>query len=252
MVFAQYAQYYDVIYGNKDYKKECTYLEQLFQKFASKKTKTILDLGCGTANHMIPLLQRGYTMTGIDGSAQMLKIAAQKLDNFNLKGNLVKQKLQTFTLNQKFDVVLCMFSVIDYITQKKGLLSMLNNVAGHMKKGSLFIFDFWNESAVEGYYSPSKRDFFKVNGKILERRSTTKLYPSQNLCEVQYTCSLRQNGKLFERDREKHILRYFEIDEMQRYLSLAGLKAIDIHPFLNIGGKIKKNTWDITMIAQKK
>ena len=213
--------------------------------------RTILDLGCGTANHMIPLIKKGHILTGIDASAQMLKMAMQKLDYSNLKADLHRLKLQSFRLNRKFDVVLCLFSVIDYITPKKELLSVLKNIAKHMRNTSLFIFDFWNESAVEGYYSPSKRDLFKVNGKILERRSATKIYPSQNLCEVQYTCSLRQNGKLFGRDREKHLLRYFEIDEMQRYLSVAGLKAIDIHPFLNIGGKIKKNTWDITMVAKK-
>lgn len=251
MVFGQYAQYYDMIYRKKDYRKECAYLERLFRKHRKDEVKTILDLGCGTANHMIPLIKKGHCLTGIDASAQMLKVATQKLDSLKLKANLHKGRIQSFQLSYKFDAILCLFSVIDYITPKKELLSVLKNVAKHMKKTSLFIFDFWNESAVEGYYSPSKRDLFKVNGKILERRSTTKLYPSQNLCEVQYTCSLRQNGKLFGRDREKHILRYFEIDEMQRYLSLAGLKAIDIHPFLNIAGKIKKNTWDVTMVAKK-
>jgi len=251
MVFGTYAQYYDTIYKKKDYERECLYLEGLFKKHSQNKVKTILDLGCGTASHMIPLIEKGYQVTGVDASTQMLKIASQKLEKLNLNAGLHKEKLQTFQLHNKFDAVLCLFSVIDYITPRKDLLLVLKNVAGHMKRTSLFIFDFWNESAVNDYYSPDKRNLFRTNGKILERSSTTKIYPSKRLCEVRYTCSLKQNRQLARCDQEKHVLRYFAIDEMQDYLKKAGLKAIDVHPFLNKGGTIKKNTWDVTIVAQK-
>lgn len=251
MVFDGYAQYYDVIYRRKNYKKECVYLEKLFKKHAPRRVKTVLDLGCGTANHMVPFLEKGYKMTGVDASGQMLKLASQKLDKLNLRAELLKGKLQSFQLDHKFDTVICLFSVIDYITQKKALSLMLENVARHMKKTSLFIFDFWNESAVSGYYSPRKTNLFEFDGKTLERSSVTQVNSLKRLCEVNYTCSVRQNGKLLERNQEKHVLRYFSIDEMREHLKSVGLRAIDTHPFLNAQGKIKKNTWDVTMVAQK-
>jgi len=119
MVFGQYAQYYDTIYKKKNYQEECAYLRKLFRKHSHNEVKTILDLGCGTANHMIPLIKKGHTLTGIDASPQMLKMATQKLDNSNLKADLHRAKLQSFHLGRKFDAVLCLFSVIDYITPKK-------------------------------------------------------------------------------------------------------------------------------------
>jgi len=208
-------------------------------------------LGCGTANHLISFIEKGYQVTGVDASVQMLKIASQKLNELNLKAELLNEKLQIYQLNRKFDAVLCLFSVIDYITQKRDLLLVLKNIARHMKRNSLFIFDFWNESAINDYYSPEKKNLFRVNGSVLERSSTTKIYPSKRLCEVRYTCSLKQSRRLAQRDQEKHVLRYFAIDEMQDYLKKAGLKTIDVHPFLNRHGKIKKSTWDVTMVAQK-
>jgi len=175
MIFDEYAQYYDVIYKRKDYKKECAYLEKLFKN----KVKTVLDLGCGTASHMVPFIEKGYKMTGIDASGRMLKLAAKKLDKLDLRAELVKGKLQSsqwfYQLERKFDAVLCLFSVIDYITQKKDLSLMLKNVARHMKKTSLFIFDFWNESAVNGYYSPFKTNSFGFDGKVLHRSSITTI-----------------------------------------------------------------------------
>ena len=251
MVFGSYAQYYDTIYKKKSYKKECVYLEGLFRKYLQGKVKTILDLGCGTANHMIPFIEKGYKLTGIDASSQMLKLAAQKLDRLSLKAELSREKLQLFRLDCKFDAVLCLFSVIDYITRRKDLLSALENIVGHMKKNSLFIFDFWNESAVEGYYSPRKTSLFKVDGKVFERSSITKIYPVKRICEVSYKCSLRQSGRLVRQDCEKHVLRYFSVDEMRDYLKTAGLKVVDVHPFLSPHGQVRKNTWDVTVVAQR-
>ena len=251
MVFGRYARYYDAIYKTKDYKGECVYLEKLFKKHAQNKIKAVLDLGCGTANYMVPFIQKGYHMTGVDASAQMLKLAAQKLDRLDLKADLILGKLQSFQLHRTFDAALCLFSVIDYITQKEELLSALRNIAGHMKKTSLFIFDFWNESAVNAHYSPTKRNLFQANGRVIERCSTTQIYPSKRLCEVRYRCTLKQDGQLVRRDREKHVLRYFSVEEMREYLKMAGLKAIDIHPFLRLNGKVRKNTWDVTIVAQR-
>lgn len=251
MVFGQYAKYYDVIYGRKSYRRECLYLERLFRRHAKRQVKTILDLGCGTANHMIPFLEKGYAVTGIDASGEMLKHAGQKLSRRDLKAELIRGKLQSFHLNKKFDTVLCLFSVINYLVREKDLSSTLENVVSNMKKTSVFIFDFWNKPAVEAYYTPRKKNIFAIDGMSLERRSKTKIYPRKSLCEVNYTCSLRRNGRLLERNQEKHVVRYFSVEEMAGYLKEAGLRPVDVHPFMNPKGKIKKNTWDVTMVAQK-
>ncbi len=55
-VFGQtYADQYDLIYTEKDYEAECDLIEEVFRKYGDGEIKTILDLGCGTGNHAIPL-----------------------------------------------------------------------------------------------------------------------------------------------------------------------------------------------------
>ena len=50
MVFKEeYANAYDDLYQDKDYEKECDYIEALFKQF-NYKPETILDLGCGTGD----------------------------------------------------------------------------------------------------------------------------------------------------------------------------------------------------------
>lgn len=251
MIFDQYARYYDIFYKNKSYKKEVLYLDRLFRKYRKAMTRTVLDVGCGTANHMIPLLEHGYRVTGVDASREMLKIAREKLDRKRFKAELVNESSQAFAINRKFDAVVCLFSVINYAAANNDIIRVLKNICAHMKKDSLFIFDFWNADAVVGHYKPRKRNIFRKDGMDVERCSATKVYPSRKRCEVNYTCTLRQGGRVIRRDKEKHVLRYFSPEEMTDCLHRAGLKVVDMHPFLNFGGKIRKNSWDVTAVARK-
>ena len=251
MVFEGYAQFYDVFYKQKDYQKECAYLQNIFKKHCAVQPKTVLDLGCGTGSHAIDLIKKGYCVTGVDASSEMLKTAREKVKELELKADFRKAKLQSFKFDKKFDAIICMFSVIDYVTAEKDLKATLRNVAKHMKKNSVFVFDFWNQTAVDGYYTPKKSRTYRFNGSTLERASTTKLYPKKQLCEVNYVCTVKKNDRIVAKDKETHVLRYFGIEQMKKYLLDAGLVVIDEHSFLNLNGKVRKNTWDVTFVAKK-
>ena len=250
MAFHHYARYYDVFYQRKNYQKECDFLEKLFQKHCVTKPETILDLGCGTANHMIPLINRGYRVAGVDRSREMLLIAKQKLDRLGLQAQLFKNNLESFQFNGRFDAVIGMFSVIDYIVQMKKIVPLFKNIVSHMSKNAIVLFDFWNAEAVEGYFTPAKKRIFSFEGKTIERRSMTKIYPEKRMCQVNYICTLRQNGRPLKKFQEKHWLRYFSIEEMKILLQEAGLEVDGIYPFLNPEGNIRRNTWDVTVVAK--
>lgn len=53
------ARIYDLIYEDKDYEGECDFIGEIFQRFSSHPVETILDGGCGTGGHVIPLARRG-------------------------------------------------------------------------------------------------------------------------------------------------------------------------------------------------
>ena len=77
-VFGTYGEYYDIFYDDKDYEQECDFVQKIFKKYSSSPVKSILDAGCGTGGHSIPLALRGYEVTGIDASPVMIKKARQK------------------------------------------------------------------------------------------------------------------------------------------------------------------------------
>jgi len=46
------AKYYDLIYGWKDYRKESEFIHKLIQKHKKNTGNELLDVACGTGNHI--------------------------------------------------------------------------------------------------------------------------------------------------------------------------------------------------------
>ena len=73
-----FAQFYDFIIerlGRGDmYSKIVKFYSEQFGD-------PILEMGCGTGRQLLPLAERGYSVTGIDYSPEMLSIFEQKLSN---------------------------------------------------------------------------------------------------------------------------------------------------------------------------
>ena len=139
-VFQSYANYYDLIYQDKDYQAECDFLESIFSKYFSKPVRTILDLGCGTGKHDLILQKEGYKITGVDNSKEMLKIAKANLKNADI--NYIEGDIRNINLNKKFDVIISLFHVFSYLTSNEDLDSAFSTVQKHLKENGICIEGF--------------------------------------------------------------------------------------------------------------
>ena len=249
MVFGPYAEYYDLFYRSKDYRRECDFLEKIFKQYGPRAVRTVLDLGCGTAGHALALCRRGYVLSGVDASARMLKVARRKMQEAGFCADLTRAKLQDFSIGRRFDAAICMFSVIDYLTRDEDLACMLANTARHLNKGGLFICDFWHAPAVKGL-APRKTKTFKDGDISVERSSRTALIKGTRTCAVRYTCRVRKGRRVVRKIAETHCMRYFDVEEMAELLGRHGFKVLAAGPFLNINGKVRANTWDVAIVAR--
>ena len=57
--FKEYSHYYDLLYKDKDYQKEVSYISDLIRKLG-KENCELLDIGCGTGKHANLLVDKGY------------------------------------------------------------------------------------------------------------------------------------------------------------------------------------------------
>ncbi len=250
-VFRRYATYYDLIYADKDYIKECNYIEDILKKFSGKvMPRTILDSGCGTGGHALLLAKRNYIVEGIDASKEMIETAKEKAERSHIDINFKVMSMQDLNLKKKFDSAICMFSAIDYLLTIDDLQKFLGDVRRHLKKGALFIFDFWNGAAAIKHYSPLKVKTIKKKDRKMIRISKTKLNAITQICEVVFDCTVVSNGKLIDQFKEKHVVRFLMPEEIKHYLNNNGFDTVSMYPFLSFSNKISDKTWDVTTVAR--
>ena len=247
--FEKYAEYYDLIYQDKDYGKECDFIEDIFAQYSSKPIKSILDVGCGTGGHAIPLSKRGYKITGIDSSEGMIKRAEEKTDSAPNPDFRVMDLLQ-LDLGERFDACICMFAVMDYITQTEEVLKTLINIREHLEKDSLFICDFWNGLAVLRILPSVRVKIAEDKEKRVIRIAEPELDAFNHLCRVRYRLLILQNNTLIDEFEEIHTIRYFFPQERIHYLQDSGFEVLKVCPFLDLKGKVDENVWNVTAIAR--
>ena len=212
-VFNEYARYYDLLYQNKDYSGEAEYIHGLIQTRAAG-SKSILNLGCGSGRHDRELVMRGYSVTGIDISEEMLMVARNAAEGHRLL-KYQHGDIRYIRLEEKFDVVVSLFHVMSYQTSNDDLLGSFRTAHEHLKPGGLFVFDCW--------YGPGVlTDLPSVRVKELEndalkitRIAKPKLCPNENIVDIDYHIFIRDkcSGRMDE-IRENHRMRYLFVPEI--------------------------------------
>lgn len=138
LMFHELAAQYDSFVAEKDYRSESKRLEKLVQKFGRRRTRTWLDVACGTGRHL-EFLRRTYRVAGADISAEMLRIARRRLPGVRL----VRADMQDFHLSQRFDVVSCLFSAIGHVRSERELQTSFANFARHLNPGGVVLVEPW-------------------------------------------------------------------------------------------------------------
>ncbi|MBV8213550.1 MAG: class I SAM-dependent methyltransferase [Verrucomicrobia bacterium] len=140
-MFSGSAEYYDLVYGKKDYRGETDRLRELFRRFVPEG-RTILDIACGTGEHLRFLPE--YRVSGIDLEPAFVRIANEKRPD----GNFVVADMQRFDLGSKFDILICLFSAIGYLLTAEAVLSALRCFKAHLAPGgAIFIEPFFERNA---------------------------------------------------------------------------------------------------------
>jgi SAM-dependent methyltransferase len=137
--FRNNAEFYDQIYRKrKDYPQEAKAIKNVVRRFEKKPSKTLLDIGCGTGEHL-KYLSKDFTCMGIDINENMIRIAKNKVSDARFK----VADMVDFSLKERFDVITCLFSAIGYARTYDNLAKALENMHKHLTSNGLVIIESW-------------------------------------------------------------------------------------------------------------
>jgi ubiquinone/menaquinone biosynthesis C-methylase UbiE len=138
-MFTESAEFYDAIYSFKDYATEAAQIADRVRSLRAE-TRTILDVACGTGEHCRLLSEaHAFAVDGLDIDPGLLRVARQK----HPAGRFFEADMSDFTLDQRYDAVLCLFSSIGYLVTLERVVGALACFRRHLAPDGIVLVEPW-------------------------------------------------------------------------------------------------------------
>jgi SAM-dependent methyltransferase len=188
--YRSFARFYDSVMGDRA--DHAAYIRTLLGKYAPR-ARTVLELASGTGS-IVKQLEGTYDVTGVDRSPEMLKVARAKVPG----ARFIEADMTSVELNQKFDVVLCVYDSINHLQQFSEWELVFDRANDHLRDGGVWIFDMNTEYQLKQFASsPAHVRELGNNVMIMDVQPTE-------------TGSVDWQITIFEKNEGNTFTRYFE------------------------------------------
>ena len=244
--FQESAAVYDLLYGEKDTLAEAEWIAATLESHGCPPSGRLLEFGSGTGRHARILADRGYQVTGVEPSPDMLERAEPHPRVTYLRGDTASTSLE-----DKFDAVLALFHVMSYHTALPELHRFFDTASHHLESGSLFAFDVWFTPAVHSL-TPESRVIEKANSHISVTRTAT---PTEDIARslvtviYDYTVEDLASGTA-STFTESHAMKHFTQTEIELLAGRHGFELVEALEFMS-SAKPSRNTWGVWFTLRK-
>ncbi len=213
------AQYYDQLTGDVNYSRWADYIQRHFHRH-SRPIHRVAELACGTGSLARLLAQRGYQVTAIDLSPDMLTVAEQKCRDLDVL--FLCQDMARLTLPEPVDAAICCLDSVNYVTRPAQLRRAFQRVFRSLSPGGLFLFDVKTPLALEQadgqtYLDETDRLYCVWRAEYSQKR---------RVCGYGIDLfALRPDGS-WARSGEYHEEYAYTMDELTGFLRDAGFRQI--------------------------
>ena len=220
--YHELAKSYDRLTNDVDYEATVEFYMQILDR-EGLKPRTVVDLACGTGSVTEILARKGYQVTGVDMSEEMLTEAMAKVMDMENLPRFVCQKLQNLHLSVAVDMAVCALDSLDYVTDPADCAEAIRRTYKALNPGGIFIFDVNTPEklrAMDGQvFLDEDDDVYCVwRGEFDEET---------NICS--YGMDLFQrDGEVWHRSFEEHQEYAYSIEQLKTYLKNAGFTHIKV------------------------
>lgn len=188
---------------------------------------SLLDLGCGTGEHLYYLNKTGIKSIGIDSSYSMNRIAKLRFPD---SAEFIREDMRDINFKDKFDIVISLFGSFDYLINDEDVDKVFYNTNRALKKDGICLFEIWNSYPIQKIKEKqlNKISVTKHENITIERERGFKLlnYPARTIVEVSYQYILLPQNKIV---KDKHIMRAYTKDEIEKFIEKNGFKIIQLY-----------------------
>lgn len=213
------AKIYDTIYlkgRKKNFAAEADTVVRLVRE-RNPRAETLLDVACGTGEHLVYLRKEFRHVEGLELSKAMRQAAIDKLLDVPVHAG----DMRDFDLGTRFDAITCLSSSIGYLPTVEALPETISTLARHLNPGGVLMIEpwytpqQWADNAIT--YSTSE-----IDGSSIIRMGHASSEGRKSVMRGHYLVGEQSGIRHFQ---DEHVFTLFTDDEFRQAFEGAGCSA---------------------------
>ena len=247
---SELAEYYDLMRQYRDYDSECEFADNIIQK-RYPNAKNVLDIFCGTGEHAIRMAQRGYTVTGIDASQDMINVAKEKTNRAGVSINYQCTDINNLKSANKYDAAYCLGYTFLYMLTHADALDFFKVIHNALTPEGVFLLDFINGWSLIKEFTQDK--YFYQNEKVkISQFEQPTLNKHERLVHIEYCYLIDYSDGNVKTIFTEEDLRIFFDDEVQTLMNMGGFKKVQSFNGYTMDNKESDDIpYIVTVVGQK-
>ena len=214
---------YDRLTNDVDYEATVEFYMEILRR-EGITPRTVVDLACGTGSVTEILARKGYRVTGVDMSEEMLTEAAMKTMDMEQPPMYSCQLLQNLRLPRGVDMAVCALDSLDYILDPDDCKEAIRRSYKALNPGGIFIFDVNTPEKLQAMddqvFLDEDDDVYCVwRGEFDEET---------NICSYGMDLFQRE-GTMWRRSFEEHREYAYSQEQLTGFLKDAGFTHIQVY-----------------------
>lgn len=222
--YEAFAPFYDDFTSGHRDAEWCAALEELAFR-AGLRGRRLLDVGCGTGRSFLPMLDRGYEVTGCDVSPAMLAEAARKAGG---RARLLEHDMRALPRIGEFDLAWALGDALNYLDSAGELAATFAGIARNLAPGGLLTFDVNTLASFRAVYSALLVRPGQERVLVLDGQGRADLEPG-GCAEVWIDRLARGPDDRWTRVRSAHRHRHHPEAVVRSALDEAGFECVSVH-----------------------
>jgi SAM-dependent methyltransferase len=189
----------------------------------------ILEAMVGSGRVIIPLLESGLKVDGVDDSPEMLASCRRRLEERDLKADLFESNLQNIDLPHQYEAIIIPGGSFLLIDDRRESIQALRKLHDHLEPGGRLIMDV--------FLPDGQFDTGKVNTSVFPLPGGDTITMESKLVEVDFFYQRKvthlkyekwRNGSLIDTELQRFALRWYGVEELRLILKEIGFSTINI------------------------
>jgi SAM-dependent methyltransferase len=204
---------------------------------------TQLDAMCGSGRLLVPLVEAGFGVHGVDQSEPRLASARAKLGATSRSTQLFRQNVTALNLPFRYAAAFMGAGVFQRLADRVAALDVLLRLRAHLVEPGILLIDLVIPARA---LHPPGAPVIEVGQALLDDgsriacRSETTVDAAGRTMRIQRRFERRERGRIIGREDEVKTMTWYSEEQIATLMGDAGYRDIVIEPFASAGDDARR------------